>query len=149
MTDDASDPVAEALMNLKQRRDELDRAISALERIRLPGIQFRHRTIDRAAGVGSAAADRSLTGMSLGSAIITVLETAGRPLGNSEIVEGLMRGGMQFRGTNPPLAVAQGLSRLAQKPGAIQKLARGRWAVAAPSAVPFAMASDQRVAATA
>ena len=125
------DPVSEALQNLKQRRDELDRAIAALERIRLPGLHLRRRMISAPANdpPGEVGVGLNLGGMTLASAIITVLECAQRPLGNAEIVDALIRGGMRFRGTNPPLAVAQGLSRMTQKPGPVRKLGRGRWTV--------------------
>ena len=125
------DPVSEALQNLKQRRDELDRAIAALERIRLPGLHLRRRMISAPANdpPGEIGAGLNLGGMTLASAIITVLESAQRPLGNAEIVDALIRGGMRFRGTNPPLAVAQGLSRMTQKLGPVRKLGRGRWAI--------------------
>ena len=133
MTDSSVlDPVSDALQDLKQRRDDLDRAIAALERIRLPGLHLRQRVRGETFGFaeeGAVSFGLHLSGMTLASAIIAVLERAGRPLANAEIVESLIRGGMRFRGVNPPLAVAQGLSRMAQKAGPVRKLSRGRWCV--------------------
>ena len=133
MTDSSVlDPVSDALQDLKQRRDDLDRAIAALERIRLPGLHLRQRVRGETFGFAEGGAvpfGLNLSGMTLASAIIAVLEQASRPLANAEIVEALIRGGMRFRGVNPPLAVAQGLSRMAQKAGTVRKLSRGRWCV--------------------
>jgi len=130
MEDDVSeaqlDPVTEALHNLKLRRDELDRAIIALERIR-PSGELLRRTYQGAHSLEDGQGDFGLAGMTLAGAIVTVLRSAGRPLANSEIVSLLRQGGMRFRGVNPPLAVAQALSRLSQKEGPIQKLGRGQW----------------------
>jgi hypothetical protein len=141
------DPVSEALHNLKQRRDELDRAIAALERIRVPHLQIRRRLALQEADSedgGEGTGDHvRLDGLTLAAAIVSVLEAAGRPLGNAEIVEALLRGGMRFRGTNPPLAVAQGLSRLLQKPGPILKLGRGRWGLAGFQPRSFDMMAPQ------
>jgi hypothetical protein len=127
------DPVSEELRSLICRRDELDRAIAALERIRVPGLHLERRMRMGAGGRGAdgdLGSDLDLAGMNLTAAIIAVLEASGRSLGNAEIVDALIRGGLRFRGTNPPLAVAQGLSRMIQKPGRLRKLNRGRWALA-------------------
>jgi hypothetical protein len=128
------DPVLEELQSLMRRREELDCAIAALERIRLPGLHLRRR-------MGMAGAPKSpeemvghdlnLSSTTLTSAIVTVLAAASCPLSNAEIVDALVRGGLRFRGCNPPLAVAQALSRMVQKPGVVCKLGRGCWTTAA------------------
>jgi hypothetical protein len=128
------DPVFEELQSLMRRREELDCAIAALERIRLPGLHLRRRMGRAGTPKGPeemVGYDLDLSSTTLTSAIVTVLERACRPLSNAEIVDGLVRGGLRFRGCNPPLAVAQALSRMVQKPGAICKLGRGCWTTTA------------------
>ena len=130
----SDDAYAEVLRDLKLKRLELDKAIASLERLQQSGANYLYS--EQGAPIHSEPAyisetrmDRWLQHKGLKEGIVAVLRAAGRPLSNAEILERLRAGGLHFRAADPPLAIAQVLSRVSRASGEITKLGRGTWSV--------------------
>ena len=111
------------LADLRARRDQIDRAIKAIEAVKSVSPVEEPRN---AAPVRSDA----FVGRTVVEAAKELLAMHGRPLKNAEIADGIMAGGVQLKSANPPNTVGAILMRRSKQVGDVSHVGRGLWALA-------------------
>ena len=131
-----NDPYSQVIADLERKRSEIDKTIESLK-----ALQSFHlgQAISHAQGgqrpplVGGAkdsgASPGEFTGMNMGEVAKIVLQRAGKPMGNQEIMDAMADGGMVSSADNPLNTIGAIVNRRAKTVGDIVSVGRGVWAL--------------------
>lgn len=125
------DPYEVVINDLKAKRDEIDNAIQALERLRAGG----GGTPAMASGAGGhspvpSEGPGAYLGMTIPEAVIKLLRTQRRQMSNTEIVAAIQAGGLAMQSKDPINTVGSVLTRRFNDVGDIVRVGRGIWGLA-------------------
>ena len=129
MTENPSiDPYEAVIADLVAKRDEIDRSIAFLNGMRsMQG----HATLSVGVKSTPEAGIVETAGMFLGMSIVDaskkLLAMRKRTMGNVEIANELLAGGLVLTSAEPPIVIGSVLTRRFQQVGDVVKVARGTW----------------------
>ena len=132
MTNPHNDPYVQVIADLERKRADIERVIESLKSLRGVERQGSFRGIvgapmAMAKPVNDAGGEFS--GLNMGDAARIVIERAGRPVGNQEIMEALESGGLASTAENPLNTIGAIVNRRAKTVGDIVSVGRGLWAL--------------------
>lgn len=128
----SADPYAVVLADLRAKRDQIDSAIAALERLR--GGNVGSHAGDPAVSASGPVAPSggvldagAFLGMTIPDAAVSALRSKRRTMGNAEMVKVLREGGLVMNSADPINTVGSVLTRRFDKVGDIVRVDRGVW----------------------
>jgi hypothetical protein len=110
------------LADLRARRDQLDRAIAAIEAVKAAG------PLEEPGGVVPIRPD-AFVGRTIVEAVKELLADQARPLKSGELAAGLKAGGLHLKSANPANTIGAVLMRRWKGEGDIVRVGRGTWAL--------------------
>ena len=111
------------IADLRARRDQIDRAISAIEVVKsVSPIEEPRNAVPMRSN--------AFLGRTVVEAAKELLAAHGRPLRNAEIAEGIMAGGVQLKSANPANTIGAILMRRWKQVGDVSRVGRGLWTLA-------------------
>jgi len=112
------------LSDLRSRRDQLDRAISAIEAVKTVA------EIEQPTRALPEVQSNAFIGKTVVEAAKELLAAHGKPLKNGDIAAGIAAGGLHLKSANPANTVGAILMRRWKQVGDIAHVGRGTWALA-------------------
>lgn len=126
-----NNPYDIVIADLKAKRDQLDVTIASLEAARGPLVNAVQRVTQNHSGdAPEAVRPGAFFGMSIAEAAKQFLASRKSPMGNTDITDALIAGGVVFSGDTPVNTVGSVLHRQANKVGDVVNVGRGKWGLA-------------------
>ena len=124
------DAYKSVIADLRAQRDQIDNTIQMLEQ--LSGMTVKAdshgvRLVESDSDAALADDDGAFLGMSIAEAAIKLLGIKKRKMGNREIVDALVAGGLVMNSADPVNTVGSVLTRRFNQVGDIVRVARGTW----------------------
>jgi hypothetical protein len=119
----SNDHYAAVIADLERKRAEIDNLIESLKAFGGGEISAKPESVSTL----QRAHSNEFANMSMADAAKLVIERAGRPLGNAEILEGLEAGGLISRSENKLNTLGSVLNRRAHEERDIVRVGRGMW----------------------
>ncbi|HEY9056539.1 MAG TPA: winged helix-turn-helix domain-containing protein [Aurantimonas sp.] len=137
MASAATDHYSAVIADLESKREEIDRLIKSLKAFAgsgSPEVSATPRVIPPSPPKPPVAFDSGVDkgkfyGMSIADAAIAALRLSGYPMGNAEIVDALVGGGLQINSDQPLNVVGSILNRRLKENRDIARVGRGIWSL--------------------
>lgn len=140
MSDESPNPYAAVIADLRAKRDQIDQALKVLEALTGEGAAIPNIPAQphQSAGVqpmpngsNEPIAPGAFHGMSIPTATKKLLLMRKRAMGNQEIVDALVAGGLHLTSASPINTVGSILGRQYREGGDIVRIGRGVWGLQA------------------